>query len=112
MKILYEQHSNETYIYHTYIYCSKHSLIGRIVVPKEDALFKTRPKPKVSVQLRWISLFPKSSWIKTTASGLSYELVVNGEEKINENWDIIYKRGHSTFHFGKPGNFKNSRDVI
>ena len=23
----------------------------------EDALFKTRPKPKVNVQLRWISLF-------------------------------------------------------
>ena len=53
------------------------------MIPKEDALFKTRPKPKVSVQLRWISLFSKSSWIKTTASGLSYELVVNGEEKIN-----------------------------
>ena len=28
------------------------------------------------------SLFSKSSWIKTTASGLSYELVVNGEKKL------------------------------
>ena len=52
-----------------------------MVIPKEDALFKTRSKPKVNVQLRWISLFSKSSWIKTTASGLSYELGVNGEKK-------------------------------
>ena len=56
-------------------------LISRIVISKEEALFKTRPKPKVNVQLRWISLFSKSSWIKTTASGLSYELGVNGEKK-------------------------------
>ena len=72
-----------------------------MVIPKEDALFKTRPKPKVNVQLRWISLFSKSSWIKTTASGLSYELGVNGEKKVNGNWDIINKNGHSTFHTGK-----------
>ena len=41
----------------------------------------------------------KSSCIKTTASasGLSYELRVNGEKKINGNWDIS-KNGHSTFH--------------
>ena len=49
-------------------------------------------------QLRWISLFSKSSWIKTTASGLSYELGVNGEKKVNGNWDIIDKNEHSTFH--------------
>ena len=55
-----------------------------MVISKEDALFKTRPKPKVNVQLRWISLFSKSSWIKTTASGLSYELGVNGEKKLME----------------------------
>ena len=72
-----------------------------MVISKEDALFKTRPKSKVNVQLRWISLFSKSSWIKTTASGLSYELGVNGEKKINGNWDIIDKNGHSTFHTGK-----------
>ena len=52
-----------------------------MVISKEDALFKTRPKPKVNVQLRWISLFSKSSWIKTTASYLSYELVVSGQKK-------------------------------
>ena len=63
-----------------------------MVIPKEDALFKTRPKPKVNVQLRQI---------KTTASGLSYELGVNGEKKVNGNWDIINKNGHSTFHTGK-----------
>ena len=77
------------------------------MISKEGALFKTRPKPKVNVQLRWISLFSKSSWIKTTASGLSYELGVNGEKK-----DIINKNGHSKFHTGKPGNFNSLREVI
>ena len=52
-----------------------------MMISKEDALFKTRPKPKVNVQLRWISLFSKSSWIKTTVSGLSYEVGVNGDKK-------------------------------
>ena len=82
-----------------------------MVIPKEDAL--TRPKPKVNVQLRWISLFSKSSWIKTTASGLSCELGVNGEKKVNGNYDIINKNGHSKFHTSKPGNLSNSlREVI
>ena len=31
---------------------------------KEDPLFKARPKPKVNVQLHWISRYSKSSWIK------------------------------------------------
>ena len=35
----------------------------------------------MNVHLRWISLFSKSSWIKTTASHLSYELGVNGDKK-------------------------------
>ena len=60
----------------------------------------------------WISLFSKSSCIKTTASGLSYELGVNGEKKVNGNWDIINKNGHSTFHTGKPENFHSLREVI
>ena len=42
-----------------------------------------RPKYKMNVQLHWINLFSNSSWIKTTASGLSYELDVNGEKKVN-----------------------------
>ena len=83
-----------------------------MVISKEDALFKTRPKPKVNVQLRWISLFSKSSWIKTTASGLSYELGVNGEKKVNGKWDIINKNRHCTFHTGKPGNFNSLREEI
>ena len=85
-----------------------------MVKPKKDVLFKTRPKPKVvNVQLRWISLFSKSSQIKTTASGLSYEVDVNGEkEKVNGNWDIINKNGHSTFHTGKLGNFNSLRELI
>ena len=57
-----------------------------MVIPKEDALFKTRPKPKVNVQFRWINLFSKSSWIMTTASCFSYELGVNSEKKkVNGN---------------------------
>ena len=81
-----------------------------MVIPKEDALFKTRHKSKVNVQLHWISLFSKSSWIKTTASGLSYELGVNGEKKVNGNWDIINKNGHRTFHTGKPGDCNSLRE--
>ena len=72
-----------------------------MVIPKENALFKTKSKPKVNVQLRWISRFSKSSWTETTASGLSYELGVNGAKKVNGNWDIIKKNGHNTFHTGK-----------
>ena len=68
-----------------------------MVISKEDALFKTRPKPKVvNVQLRWISLFSKSSWIKTTASGLSYELGVNGEKKLMETGMLLIKMDTQT----------------
>ena len=35
----------------------------------------------MNVQLCWVSLFSKSTWIKTTASGLSYGVGVNGGEK-------------------------------
>ena len=62
-----------------------------MVISKEGALFKTRPKPKVNVQLRWISLFSKYSWIKTTASGLSYELGVNGEKKLMKTGILLIK---------------------
>ena len=63
----------------------------RTVISKEDALFITRPKLKVNVQLRWINLFSKFSWIKTTASGLSYELGVNGEKKLMETGILLIK---------------------
>ena len=43
------------------------------------------------MQLRWISLFSKFSWIKTTASGLSYELGVNGEKKLMETGILLIK---------------------
>ena len=69
-------------------------------------------KRNVNVQLHWISLFSKYSWIKTTASGLSYELGVNGDKKVNGNWDVINKNGHSTFHTGEPGHFSSLREVI
>ena len=55
------------------------------------ALFKTRPKPKVNVRLNWISRFSKSSWIETTASGLSYELGVNGAKKLMETGILLTK---------------------
>ena len=64
------------------------------------------------IPLSWISLYSKYSWIKTTASGLSYELGVNGEKKVNGNWDIINKNEHSSFHTGKPGNFISLIEVI
>ena len=32
---------------------------------------------------------------------VSYELGVNGAKKVNRNWDIINKNGHSTFHTAK-----------
>ena len=67
----------------------------------------------MNVQLRWIMiLFSKYTWIKTTSSGLSYELVLNGKKEVNENWDIIDKNGHSTFQTCKPGNFNSLREVI
>ena len=51
---------------------------------------KPDPSPaKVNVQLHWISLFSKSSLIKTTASGLSYELGVNDEKKLMETVILI-----------------------
>ena len=68
-----------------------------MVIPKEDALFKTRPYPKVNVQLGWISLFSKSSSIKTTASGLSYELGVNGEKKLMETGILSIKMDIANF---------------
>ena len=52
---------------------------------------KPDPQPKVNVQLCWINLLLKSSWIKTTASGLSYELGVNGERKLMETEILLTK---------------------
>ena len=66
----------------------------------------------MNIQLRWISLFSKSSWIKTTAGGLYFEIGVNGEKKVYGNWGIINKNGHSTFHTGKTGNFNSLRKII
>ena len=51
----------------------------------------------MNVQLRWISLFSKSSWIKTTASGLSYELGVNGEKKLMETGILLIKMDIANF---------------
>ena len=52
--------------------------------------------PVVLYQL--ISLFSKSSWIKTTASRLSYELGENGEKKSMKTEILLIKMGiaHST----------------
>ena len=68
----------------------------------------------MNVELGWISLFSKYSWIKTTASGLSYELGVNGENKLMETGLLLIKMDKigSTFHTAKPGNFNSLREVI
>ena len=58
-----------------------------MVISKEDALGIQNQKQA----LRWISLFSKFSWIKTTASGLSYELGVNGEKKLMETGILLIK---------------------
>ena len=34
------------------------------------------------------------------------------KKKVNGNWDIINKNGHSTFHTGEPGNCNSLREVI
>ena len=45
----------------------------------------------MNVQLRWIILFSKSSWIKTTPRGLSYELGVNGGKRLMETEILLTK---------------------
>ena len=62
-----------------------------IVISQEDELFKAITKPKVNVQLRWSNLFSNSSQIKTTTSGLSYEIGVNGEKKLMETGILLIK---------------------
>ena len=81
-----------------------------MVISKEDALFKTISKPKMNVQLRWISLFSKSSWIQT--SGLSDELGINGEKKSIWTWILLIKMDIAHFDTGKPGNLNSLREVI
>ena len=68
----------------------------------------------MNVQLHWISLFSKSSRITTTASGLSYELGVNGEKKFMETGILLIKVdiAHFTLVDSKPGNFNSLREVI
>ena len=61
---------------------------------------KQDPSPKCMSSSGGLVGSSKSSWIKTTASGLSYELGANSEKKVNGNWDIINKNEHRTFHTG------------
>ena len=72
-----------------------------MVIPKENGTFKTKLKPKENLQFRWINLISKSSWIKNTGNGLSYELGVNGEKRDNGNWDTINKNRQNTFYTDK-----------
>ena len=58
---------------------------------KRRCAIESQTKAKVSVQLHWISLFSKSSWIKTTTSRLSYELGVNGEKMSMETGMLLIK---------------------
>ena len=60
----------------------------------------------------WVGLVHFQSWIKTTASGLSYELGINGEKKKLMEIGVFNKNWYSTFHTGKPGNFNRLKEVI
>ena len=65
------------------------------------------------MQLRWISQFSKSSWITTTANGLSYELGANGEKKVKGKWALIIKMDIAHFTMvPKPGRFDSLREFI
>ena len=45
----------------------------------------------MNVQLCWISLFSKFTWITTTATVLFHELGVNGEKKLMETRILLIK---------------------
>ena len=47
----------------------------------------------------------------SSCAGLSYELGINGGEKVNGNWDITKNR-HLTFRTGKPGNVNSLRELV
>ena len=51
----------------------------------------------MNVQLRWISLFSKSTWIKITASGLSYELGVDGEKTLMDTEILLIEMDIADF---------------
>ena len=57
-------------------------------------MYFLKPDPQLQSEclvLCSISLLSKSSWIKTTASGLSYEVDVNGEKKLVETGILLIK---------------------
>ena len=51
----------------------------------------------IKMMMSKISLFSKSSWIKTTADGLSFELGVNGKNKFMETGILLIKMGIANF---------------
>ena len=51
----------------------------------------------MNVQLRWISLFSKSTWIKITASGSSYELGVDGEKTLMDTEILLIEMDIADF---------------
>ena len=51
----------------------------------------------MNVQLRWISLFSKSAWIKITASGSSYELGVDGEKTLMDTEILLIEMDKTYF---------------
>ena len=50
----------------------------------------------------WVGLVHFQSWIKTTASGLSYELGVNGEKRVNGTRILLIKIDISHFTLVNP----------
>ena len=51
----------------------------------------------MNVQLRWISLFSKSTWIKITASGSSHELGVDGEKTLMDTEILLIEMDKTYF---------------
>ena len=85
---MYEEHSSKTFV--TFINKSYGDIKRRCAI-------EIQTKAKVNVQLHWISLFSKSSSIKTTTRRLSYELGVNGEKMSMETGILLIKMNIAYF---------------
>ena len=64
----------------------------------------------MNIQLRWISLFSKSSAIRASVRLLSYELGVNDGKKNMETGILLIKMDIAHYT-GKLGNFNSLREV-
>ena len=68
-------------------------------IKRRCIIYNQTTEPKVNVHLCWISLFSKSSWIKSSTRGLSHELGVNGEKTLMETGILLIKMDIAHFTF-------------